>query len=578
MKTLRLFIPSCLLFFLAILSAKGQDVPQHQTTLFILNGATGEPLYGCEARVSCKLSTGEFVNENVNGTNTDAFSTNPYPVGSELEIIITKTGFQRHEARHVVSLSELANRVDVRMLPVTIDTVGLVIEGDLSFVQDGVRQVVQGESVRIYTLNGVINVEVDQNGFFKRLLTDKDLAGKDSLKVRAAYAGNRFEPQDIFVSTKAHYKLANFLLIPKTELVTLEVEVKDSLIGTPLANAHVRIYQAGRLHAEGNTSEHGYFKTESRFSRLHDSLEVQVFREGYGGTAQSVPISNNKVIFELRSTHIKLYGAIAHTKKALFQVQMKIDSTIYTTVQASETGNWEISIPRDRIAKAKTITVFVDDQNTSGEQQKLVAEILQENLVEFPAIDPKSRAAKWRSQINFGFGLGVDPKYPPSMPFGSLSLKEPWEYLYRSVDVAIGFRRFPNFLVGVGYNTMRLLFQDTISILGNDQDTTMMPSEKISLDYFSLNVKYAIGPNSTPGIKLLIGAAVNVKNQRLLTGLQLGLGKRTKLELTAQYFISLNNVTMYTFNPFGPVIALPKKEYSIRRPMYFLTLIKKISW
>jgi hypothetical protein len=579
MKTLRLTIAACLMLFLAVTWARGQVVPQYVTTLFILNGATGETLNGCETRVSCKLSTtGETVNENVNGTSSDDFRTNPYPVGSELEIIVTKAGFQRHALRHIVCLDEMANRIDVRMFPVAIDTVGLVIEGDLSFVQDGIRQVVQGESVRIYTLNGVINVEVDQNGFFKSVLTDKNLAGKDSLKVRAAYAGNRFEPQDIYVSTKAHYKMASFQLIPKTELVTLEVEVKDSLTGKPIENAHVRIYQGGRLITEGNTSAHGYHKTESRFSRLNDSLEIQVFKEGYGTFSKVAPLSNNNIRFALCSTHIKLYGTIADTKKTFFQVQIKIDSSILGTVQASESGDWEFIIARDKITNGKTITVQVDDQNTSGEQQKLLAEIQHENVVEFPAIDPKSRAGKWRSQINFGFGLGLDPQYPPMVEFPKFSIKEPWKFLHRSADVAIGFRRVPNFLVGIGYNTMRLLFQDTISILGNNKDTTMMPPQEIQLDYFSLNVKYAIGPKFLPGVKLLLGAAVSIRHQRLLTGVQLGLGKRTKLELTSQYLISLNKVTMYTFNPFGPPIASLMIPHTIRRPMYFLTLIKRISW
>ncbi len=543
----------------------------------MLNGATGEPLNGCEALVSCKLSTtGVVVIENMNGTSTDAFPTNPYPVGSELEIILTKPGFQRHVLQHVVSLDDMANRIDVRLLPLAVDTVGLVIEGDLSFMEDGIRQVVQGESVRIFTLNGVINVEVDQNGFFHKELTDKDLAGKDSLKVRAAYAGIRFEPQDIFISTKAHYKLANFQLVPKTELVTLEVEVKDSLIGNPLANAHLRIYQAGRLLAEGNTTVHGYYKTESRFSKLHDSLDIQVFREGYGGTAQSVPISNNKVIFELRSTHIKLYGTIADTKKALLQVQIKIDSTIVTTVQASESGNWEISIPRDRIAKAKTITVFVDDQNTSGEQQKLVAEILQENLVEFPAIDPKSRAAKWRSQINFGFGLGLDPINKPPLPPPFISFKYWSRYLYPNLDLMIGIRQIPNLLVGIGYQKMQILFNDTILVLGTT--VQKMSADTIRQRYLSFNAKYLLGPRLIPGIKLVSGFAIAPRNYRIFAGLQLGLGKRTKLEFTAHYHFCRDTVTMYCFNLLGPVISILQEDFWIQRPLLFFTLIKKISW
>lgn len=570
-----------MMLFLTVTWARGQVVPQYVTTLFILNGVTGETLSGCETRVSCKLSTtGETVNENVNGTSSDDFRTNPYPVGSELEIIVTKAGFQRYALRHIVSLDEMANRIDVRMFPVAIDTVGLVIEGDLSFVQDGIRQVVQGESVRIYTLNGVINVEVDQNGFFKKVLTDKDLAGKDSLKVRAAYAGNRFEPQDIYVSTKAHYKMASFQLIPKTELVTLEVEVKDSLTGKPLENAHVRIYQGGRLIAEENTSEHGYYRIESRLSRLHDSLEIQVFKEGYGTFSKVAPVSNSKVRFALCSTHVKLYGTIADTKKTLFQVQIKIDSSILGTVQASESGNWEINIPRDKIANAKTITVLVDDQNTSGEQQKLVADIQHENVVEFPAIDPKSRAGKWRSQINFGFGLGLDPLNAPPSPSPLSSLAYSSSFLFYSYDVSLGIRRIPNLLVGVGYNKMQLLFNDTISVWGNPDSVETMEADTFRGSYVSLNFKYLIGPRFLPGIKLLLGGSLSLSHarHRLIAGVQLGLGKGTKLEFTAQYLLCKEDVTMYTFNHFGSAIVSHEKDFWIQRPLFYLTLIKKISW
>jgi hypothetical protein len=237
--------------------------------------------------------------------------------------------------------------------------------------------------------------------------------------------------------------------------------------------------------------------------------------------------------------------------------------------------------------------VLVDDQNTFGEQQKLVPEVLRENVVEFPAIDPKSRSGKWRNQINFGFGLGLDPLNTPPLPshsaFSSPSastekatsaLGYSLSYLFHNYEVSLGIRRIPNLLVGVGYNKMRLLFNDTIAVWGNPDSIATMDAQAFERDYLSFNLKYLIGPRFLPGIRLLLGSSLSLAGHRhrLIAGVQLGLGKRTKLEFTTQYLMSREDVTTYTFNHSGSAMKSEEKGFWIQRPLFYLTLIKKISW
>lgn len=553
----------CLLFF-AALRLCGQNVPTFPTTLYFLNGVTNEPLKAVDVKVSGQLSTGEIFNENPDGTPNDDYETEAYPVGSVLEIVVKKAGYQRQKVRHTVDLNPSANRIDVRLLPIAIDTVGMVIEGDLTCIEDGIRKVVDKESVRIYTLNGVINVDVDQNGFFHIQLSEKDIAGKESLQVRAAYAGNRFEPQDIFVSTKEHYKLANFQLIPKTELVTLEVDVKDSLVGNPIANAHVRIYQAGRLIAEGATTEHGYYKTESRFSKLYDGIEVQVFKEGYGAFVKRCLPDQRSVEFDLIAQVITVHGMVKNVRKNILPMQIFLDDSLYKELSTNEEGEWHIQLPREAMYGHDILKILAKDHGTFGFEKKSIADISQANTVEFPEINPRARAGKWQTQINLGIGAAVD------------QLSKNCTTVSPTADFCLGIRYIPGLMIGIGGSQLRIRYSD--SILALNKTRLFYRDTILKRSFLNLTLRYYLSPHPLPWIKFMVGTSLSFGSQSAMAGIQLSIARNMKIEFAGSYLWSKWEKPVFDFNFFGPATRRLVSNIPIDRKLLSVTLIKKISW
>jgi hypothetical protein len=568
-------ILSISLLLLGAKLALAQEVPRYPIKLDMIDSTRNEPLNGCEVGITCKFPNGEIIYENTNGTINDQYETPAYPVGSEAEIIVTKLGYRRQQFRHVLSLDPFANRITVKMATAKPDTVGLVIEGDLYFWQDGIRHAAANEIMRFYTQKGIREQTTDGHGHYRIEFVDQDLTGKDSLKFRAAQASDLFEQQDRIVMTKIHYKVFDFQLEPKTELVTLEIGVMDSTIGAPLENAHVRIYQASNLIAEGKTTDHGYYKTDSRFIKMRGDIDIQVSKEGFGGAHRTIPISKAYTKFALQTTFVKLSGAVKLSKKERYKLHVKLDTATYKTIEADQEGNWQIQIPRERLTNVITITVIAEGEGTIGEQSMPISEVLRENQVSFLEIDPKSKTGKWKNQINFGFGVGVDPMYLPTLK-GGTTLGDSWGFLHKSIEMTFGARRIPNFLFGVGYNGMQLQFQHHMRVF--EDSVVVLPAESIPVSYISFNCKYLIGPRSIPQVKLLIGFAASTKHERVLGGLRLQIGKHSLLELTAQYLNCWKTVMKYEFNYFGPPTPNPKENYLIQRPILNATLIKKISW